>query len=146
MINQLFSVGVAAGVYRPTPEFGWLKVEQTIMRMTNPDLLRHTVDCLPASEVRRREALQEHIQRMLAQQDAEMAQTMAKIKEERAVFDEEVAKLRTQHEEENVASKRDADDRIAQLLAQADMLRSNLALPSGTYDYKKAGGGGLPTE
>ena len=50
-----------------------------------------------------------------------------------------MAKLREQHREELGASKQDADDRVAQLRAQADMLRSNLGLPTGTYDHKKAG-------
>ena len=54
-----------------------------------------------------------------------------------------MTKLRAQHEEENVVSKKDADDRIAQLRAQTDMLRANLRLPTGTYDHKRAG---LPTE
>ena len=51
-----------------------------------------------------------------------------------------MAKLRAQHDEELGASKKDSDDRVAQLRAQADMLRSNLGLPTGTYDHKKAAG------
>ena len=133
---------------------------------------KDAADAAASAEAQQREA-QEQLLRLRAQQDAEMAQTMAKIKDEQTVFDEararrletfppfgfrgggrarrphrfppslsreqEMAKLREQHREELGASKQDADDRVAQLRAQADMLRSNLGLPTGTYDHKKAG-------
>ena len=53
-----------------------------------------------------------------------------------------MAALRTQADSELQVSASETDGRVAQLRAQADMLRNSLSIPKGCYELPSGGGGG----
>ena len=51
-----------------------------------------------------------------------------------------MAALRTQADSELQVSASETDGRVAQLRAQADMLRNSLSIPKGCYELPSGGG------